>query len=344
MRGLTVSITSLALTLAACGGGSGGPTPGQQATASPTPAPVAIKVAYSNITGDNLALWVAKDAGILQRNGLDATLVLVDGGSRTMAALLSGEVQIAQLGGSEVLSAKAGGADLVIAATLAPVYPYLFMVAPGVKAPADLKGKKVGVSSVGGSADIATRRVLRTVGLDPDKDVSIIALGSHAQRTAGLIAGAIDGGVDDPPDTVKLQQLGFHSLFDLAALKLPAANTTVVAQAPWVNANRSVMQRYVDSLVQAIAYAKRNRATTVATLKKYFGTEAESGFEEAYDFFVNEVTPALPFPKAEQFADAQAELGKKNDKVKALDVRTILDASFVQRAADRGLDKEPSGY
>ena len=335
------AVVAASVVILSCGGGAGAPAPVASATAAPTatPKPVALKVAFSNLTGDNLSQWYAKEAGIFEENGIDATLVSIEGGSRTMAALLAGEVQIAQLGGSEVLSARAGGADLVIAATLAPVYPYLFMAAPDIKTPADLKGKKVGISSVGGSADIATHRVLRTVGLDADKDVIIVSLGSHAARTAALISGAIQAGVDDPPNTVKLQEAGFRILFDLAALKLPAANTTIVAPAAWVSANRSLMQRYVDSVVLSIARMKKDKAGAIAALKKYFGSEADRGYDVAYDFYLNQVTPALPFPRPEQFADAQAELSKKNEKVKALDVKTILDASFVQSAADRGLDK-----
>jgi len=267
-------------------------------------------------------------------------LVAVDGGSRTMATLISGDVKIAQLGGSECMSAQVGGADLVITAVLAPVYPYHFMAAAGIKTPADLKGKKIGISSPGGSADIATRKVLAAFNLDPDKDVTLVSLGSHEQRTAALLAGSIQAAVDDPPNLAKLRDAGYHSLYDLAGQKLAAANTTIVAQKAWVAANKAAMQRYVDSIVTSVARMKKDRAGTIDVMKKYFGATADRGYDEAYDFYLNEVTPALPFPKPELFADAQATLSRTNPKVKDLDVKTMLDASFVQSAADRGLDKK----
>ena len=347
-------ILALAIITAACGGGApattsavptgtvaaaatAAPTPPPAPT--PTPAPIKLKVAFGNITVDNLNAWLAKESGIFAKNGLDVELVSIDGGSRTMAALLANEVQIAQLGGAECMSAKVGGADLTVAGVLAPVFPYLFMVAKSVKTGADLKGKQVGVSSIGGSADIATRKVLRELGLDPEKDVTIVSLGSHAQRTAALIAGAIQAGVDDPPDTVKLEELGFHSLFDLAGKKLATANTVIVAQNGWLAQNKVAMQRYVDSTVEALAFARKNKAVTVAAMKKYFGSEADRGFDQAYDFFLNEVFPAIPYPRPEMFAEGQAELGKRNTKVLALDVKTILDDSYMKSAADRGVDK-----
>lgn len=341
MRERTVVAAMLSLAvIASCGGGAPAATSAPSAAvATATPVPVKIKVAYSNITGDVLSAWTAQDAGIFKKNSLDVELVSIDGGSRAMTALLAGEVQIAELGGAECLSATAGGSKVTVVAVLSPVFPYLFMVAPEIKTPADLKGTKVGISSIGGSADIATRRALRDLGLEPDKDVILVPLGSHAQRTAALIAGAIQGGVDDPPNTALLQDKGFHSIYDLAGKKLAAPQTAVAAQTSWVTANRDTMQRFVDSTVEAIAYMRKNKAATVAIMRKYFGKSTEKGFDEAVDFYLNEVFVALPFPRPELFVETQAELAKANDKVKAIDVKAVVDPSFVQSAADRGVDK-----
>src|SRR5205814_7106506 len=136
--------------------------------------------------------------------------------------------------------------------------------------PGDLVGKKIGVATFGGSADIATRVVLRQSGIDPESDVTFIATGSAANRTAALLSGAIQAGMaGGPPDTLMLEAQGLHPLFDLAALKLPAANTSVIAQRRWVNANRPIVQRYVDGLIDAIAAMKRDKSGSVQVLKKY---------------------------------------------------------------------------
>lgn len=298
-----------------------------------------VAAAYSNITGDNLPSWVAKEAGIFKKNGLDVDLQYIAGGGTTMPALLSDQVQIAQLGGSEALSATAGGAELVVVATLAPVYPYIFMVPASIKEAADLKGKKVGVGSKGGSADIATRVVLTSAGLDPNKDVTIIAVGSHATRTASLISGAIQGAVDDPPDSVELEARGFHALFDLAKKKLPASQTVVMAKRAWAEGHKDVVQRYVDSLVQAMVRAKRDKPYTIGVFKTYFKSDNEHAMSVAYDFFVGEVLPVLPYPEKVQFADGQRVLGEKNPKVLTVDVGKLIDRSYVKSAADRKLDR-----
>ena len=239
--------------------------------------------------------------------------------------------------GGEVLSASASGADLVVLAALAPVYPYLFEVSPDIKTVDDLRGKKVGVSSPGGSADIASRVALKKQGLDPDVDVTFVAVDSHANRTAALISGAIQAGVDDPPDSFEVERHGLHPLFDLAALKLPAAQTVLTGQRAWVNANRETTQKFVDSLVQGIARMRADKPFTIGVLKKYFDSDDEEAMSGAYDFFVKEVTQPAPFVRPEHFADAAAILGEKNDKIKTVDLSRVIDASFVQSAVDRGL-------
>jgi ABC-type nitrate/sulfonate/bicarbonate transport system substrate-binding protein len=313
------------------------------AAAKPAPAPTGppaeLKMGYSNITGDELALWVALDTAIFTRQNLKVDAQLIAGGVNTMAALLSGQVQIAQGGGSEALSAVAGGADLVVVAVLSGVYPYLFEVIPEIKSPADLVGKKLGVANIGGSADIATRVVLRRVGIDPEKDVAIVATGSAQNRTAALISGAIQGGMTAPPEHLAVEAIGLHPLFDLASLKLPAANTAVVLQRSFVSANRPVVQRYVDSLIEATVQLKRDKPGTVAVLKNYFKSDDEKAMDVTYEFYAKEVLTELPFPKPEQFKDSVEQLTVTNPRVREVDLGKLLDTSFVQNAADRGLGR-----
>jgi NitT/TauT family transport system substrate-binding protein len=296
-------------------------------------------VGYSNITGNELMTWIAKDAGIFQKNGLDVDLQLVAGGSKTMGALIANEFQVAHLGGSETLSATSQGVDLVVVATLGAVYPYKFEVAKDIKTAADLKGKKVGVASIGGSADIATRVVLRRLGLDPEKDVSIVSLSDSQTRSTAMLGGAVQAGMDSPPGTLRLEAAGMHPLVDLAAEQLPAANNTVVGPRAWITSNHDTVQKYIDSLIQGTVRARQDRAYSISLLKKYYKDDDDQRMSEAYDFYTREVSVALPYPKAEQFKDALATLAVSNEKLRGFDVSKILDDSFVKSAAQRSLDK-----
>jgi NitT/TauT family transport system substrate-binding protein len=307
------------------------------AAARPTPfagPPVALHVSYSNLIADNLPEWMALESDIFKQNGLDVTLDNIVS-STGIPALLSGQVQIGHLGGSETLSAAAGGGDLVIISITGPVYPFVFM-APGSIATVDaMKGKKIGVSNVGSSSDIATRVMLKKVGLDPEKDVSIVAVGSLQNRMAALLNGAIDGGVAQPPDQLVLEDKGFHVIYDLAAQKLPSVGDSIVVQRTWLNANHEVAQRYIDSIVQAIALSKQNKDQSIPVLQKYLKNDDLRALGVTYDFFVGNVTPAYPVVRADLFGDSVEQLSATNDKIKTFDLNSILNNEFVQSAMDR---------
>ncbi len=319
----------LSAVVAACAG------PAAPAAPLPTISRIALAASWNSVSGDQVPLWLAKEAGFFERNALDIDVKYI-AGTTSMAALLSGE-QIAHVGGSEVLSAVAGGADLVVVAVPGPVYPYSFYVPASVKVAADLVGQKVGVTGVGSSTDVATRVGLPRVGIVPDKEVSVVSVGSVSNLTSALLSGAVAGGMGHPPDLVVLETRGFHALFDLAKENLPFANNTIALQRSYVTAHRDVVQRYVDAIVQAIAREKRDKAATVTVMKKYFESQDEPAMAATREYYAKAVRPELPVPRAEQFGDPIAELSKKNDKIRQLDLARIIDASFVQSAADRGL-------
>lgn len=321
----TVTIVAVAT---ACGGVSSGaasPSPGQK---------TALSVSYSEVIPDELAPWAAADGGMFAKHNLDVTLQSI-ASANGVAALLSGQVQIAQLGGSEVVSAAAGGGDLAIVANLVPVFPYVFEVPSSIGSFSDLKGKKVGISKIGGSADIATRTVLQKNGLDPAKDVTIVETGSAANRVAALKSGAIQGGLSQPPESTTLESQGFHSIYDLARQKLPAANTVVATTGSYLKAHKQVIQEYVDALVEALARVRKDKRFAEGVLTKWEKITDQSLLDSAYAFYTQEVFPTYPYPRPEQYQPAIDVLKKTNPKLASYDVSKTLDQSFVKSASDR---------
>jgi len=350
---LAVFAAVTAILAAACGGSTPAattaPTQAVVATsAAPTVAPTAtplpcckkVIAAYSNVSADDWVMWYAFEKGIFKERGLEVDMQAISGGAQTSAALLANQIQIGQFGGAEALSANAAGADLVVVGNMAPVYPYLLYAQKQYKTVADLKGKKIGVSNKGGSSDIATRAALKAAGFDPDKDFQIVAVGSHANRTAALLNGSIDAGVDDPPEDQDLIKAGLNAVYDLAGQKLAAANTGIIVQRSYLTANKDIIQAYIDATVLARSRMAKDKDGSIAVLQKYFKiTETESP-THAFNFFIagaSPVTPLYPAPVVEQWKDAVAILGPDNDKIKTVDISKMIDASFVKSAQDRKL-------
>jgi len=317
-----------------------GASPAVQGSAAPiAPAKAGqIVTAYAEVVAANSPVWGAADAGLMQKRGLDTDMRLIES-SLSVGALISGQVQIALVGGSASLAAAVQGGDLRVLGILTPVYPYKFEVPASIKTTSDLKGKKVGISRFGSASDIATRLGLRRVGLDPDKDVNIVQVGSTQARTAAILSGALDGGLAGVPDNLALEDRGFHALFDMAALELPAAIVGIVVTGPWLNAHRDEMQRYIDATVEAIAREKRDKAFTQDVFRKYLKLDDQRLLDAAYDYTIQRVMPALPYAKPEQFKDTVDQLAEKNPKARDYDLNKLIDSSFIKSAADRGLDK-----
>ena len=339
-RTLAALLTSM-LVLASCAGTGTLPSATSvlaSGSATPQPSRAKIVVSYSNVLADFFPAYVAKESGIFDQKLLDVDLQLI-ASTTGLPALLSGQTQIAHIGGSEALTTTAGGGDVVVVANTGPVWPYQLYAAADIKTAADLKGKKVAIAGVGGTFDIGIRTMLPKLGLIPDTDVTVFSTGSTANATAALLSGGVSATLSSPPDTLKLEAAGFHSLAKMADLNLPTAATTIVVTRAFVNANKTVVQRYVDSIVQAIAKARADRPGTIAALKKYLKSDDDKGMQAAYDWYVGTVLKDPPLPTAAQLAGIQEVVAKFNDKVKTVDPAKIVDDSFVKSALDRGLLK-----
>ncbi|HEX6513257.1 MAG TPA: ABC transporter substrate-binding protein [Chloroflexota bacterium] len=314
---------------------------GSAAAAAPAPASAvatstggAIVGTYPAIVTDELPTWLADDEGIFKKNGLNFSHQYVES-STGLAALLAGQSQFYE-GGSEAASAFAQGADLDVFMVLSPVYPWVLEVSSDIKTATDLKGKKVGVSRFGSASDVGTRLAIKKLGLDPDKDVSIVQVGSESARIAGLQSGAIQAGVAQPPANFVVEAKGLHPILDLAQAKTPGALGLVATMRTYANAHRDVVQKFVDSVIQAIALEKKDEATATKVLAKYLKLDDQTLLDKAYKYYVGEVLPDYPYPVTDWIADTVTVVGKENPKMAQTDFSKMIDRSFVEDAQKRG--------
>ncbi|HEY0582105.1 MAG TPA: ABC transporter substrate-binding protein, partial [Chloroflexota bacterium] len=236
-------------------------SPSAAAAAKPAAALTHIVVS-SSVTPNNLAEWLAKESGIFAKHGLDAEFqTLTDANS--VAAIISGGVHFTPTGASQAVLASTGGADLVILGVKIPTFPWKFYARPEIKSIEDMRGKKVGITAAGAPFDVGLRMVLPRVGLQPDKDVTFVAAGSIPNVTAALISGGLEGtALVVGPDSLKAEREGMKVLFDFADQKLSYPISGITVQRSYLNANRAIVQQYVDSIVESIALMKRDKAVT----------------------------------------------------------------------------------
>ncbi len=335
--------------VAACGGGAATQSTAPSsaaanatATATAKPSPISITASYGNVTPANLAPFMAKELGLFDKHGLNVDLRLIDGGAASAAALVSGQTQIAQFGGTETMSGEVGGSDMVAIALFVPVTPWQLLAKTDYSSPADLRGKTVGVASVGGSAYVAAQASIKGLGLDPATDVHMQAFGSTKNLTTALLGGAAYAGPGHPPDTVKLLANGFKVIYDLAAKKVPATDNCTVVLKSWANTHKAAVQAYIDAEIEAIAAAKKDKAKTMEVLAKLLKldmTKDKQALETTYDFYVTTIMPVYPHPEKAAFEATLKELVHTNPKAQGFDVTKAIDDSYVADAEKRGVGK-----
>src|SRR5438093_10808981 len=318
-------------------GGNAGVTPTSSAavtTVTPTPAPVKIRAAYGNVTPANLAPFYAKEKGIFLQNGLDVDLSLIDGGGKSMAALLGNSVDIAQLGGTELMSAYIGGGDVEAVALFVPVSPWVLMAPASYTGPNDLRGKTIGVATKGGSSEVAAVQQIERLGLKTS-DVTILPTGSVANLTAAMLANQIYAGPGHPPDTAALFKAGYKVIMDLAAQNVPAVENCTIVTKKYANEHKDVMQKYVDSLIQSIVAMKKDKPGTIPVMQKLLNVTDQDALSQTYDYYVTQIFPVYPTVAPKEWLYSRDELAKSNAAVKDLDVTKVIDNTFVKNAQDR---------
>ena len=341
--GGAAGIGLIGLNAVGCGARSSG-TPASSSTGGAAKAlmpaaPVKLTASYVATPNDAPA-FIAKDTGIFQKHNLDVDLTLIPGPT-SVAALIAGQIQVDQAGPGEMLGAIAGGADLAIVAVVVPVFTFKFYARNGITSMNDMKGKKVGITSPGGSFDQSLRAALPKFNLQPDKDVTFIATGSIANVVAALISGSIDGAAIVPgPDSAKVEAAGLKSLFDFTNLNLPNAQACISTTRTYINAHREAVQAYIDSIVEGNVQFKKDRTVALQELGKVYKTDDQAGLSLAYDFYKAEnAMPALPYPKLDALQATRDSLCKTNSQICSVDISKVVDPSFVQSASDRGLGK-----
>jgi NitT/TauT family transport system substrate-binding protein len=290
-----------------------------------------LKVSFSEVVADELPLWIAQDSGLFAKHNIKVDLTNLSS-SDGFPALISGQTQLASIGASEMVSGAASGADVSYIATLTPVFPYqLYSKVPA----AQLRGKKIGITSTSGSLYIATLQALQQLGMTA-KDVQLITLGSVTNVNNALVSGSIDAALSHPPGSAKIESAGYKPVLDLAKQKIPTSNVGIAVLKSYAKGHHDQVQNFISALLEAIAREKSDKAYSIAELKTHLKVDDEKALDETYQFYAQEVLPAVPTPTVQQLATSQNVLGAANPKVKQLDLSTIVDTSFVSSTGTQG--------
>jgi ABC-type nitrate/sulfonate/bicarbonate transport system substrate-binding protein len=258
-----------------------------------------IRISYSAISGAMSSLWVAQEAGYFKREGLDTELLYIGGGSLLIQSMLSGEVPFAYGPSVPVINASLRGADLVLIGNTGNSLVFSIMSRPEIKQPANLKGKRVGVTRLGGSTDWALDAALKHWGLER-RDLIVVQTGGMPEGLAGLVAGVFDAVVLSPPSNFKAAKAGMHELVDVGQLKIIFPNTPLSTSESFVKSNRDINLRFLRGFTQGLHRLRTDKEFSMKVLSKYTKvTDTETLAQLHQTYGIRYSGDRIPYVRAE---------------------------------------------
>jgi len=296
-----------------------------------------IAIGYATISGASAVLWTAQDEKFLAKNGIEADLVFMPGSPTLIAAINSGSLAVGYTGGTATLGAAAGGVDFKILEASHGRVMHDLVVKPEIKEPKDLRGKRIGVTSIGGTGWMAGMLAFEQLGLNPDKDKLIVSgFGDMRIVSQALESGTREGGLVSGNYTAQFRRLGFGTLGELE--RIPLLGSSVVVKQSFVQSQPELLRNFIKALVEAHAFVLSpiKKQSVLRILTKRLNITDPSVAEDTLQDLWRRMDKK-PYPSLEGLRNIQRFMQARNPKVGQVKLQELIDDSIM-----RELDK--SGY
>ena len=314
---------------------------------SPVMAQVKITIGHAAISPRIIPLVIAQEQGIFAKHGIDSRLVLIKGAPTLVASLISGDIDLGYTGGSAVLGAAAQGVSLKILASVSSRLTHTLIAGPNLKRAEDLRGKKFGIQSIGGSTWMHTMLGLEHVGLDPKRDqLSLLVIGDSVLIGQALEAGRIDAAVLDGVLVRRLKSKGFSVIAELQPANILMLNQGVVVTQGYLQKRSDIAEKVLMALVESLGFslAPVNKPVVLKTMMRRFQIVDTAVAEEGYQDYLTSVE-RKPYPSLEAMRNIQRLMAVHNPKAAGVRVEELIEARFIRKLDEGGfIDKVGAAY
>lgn len=292
-----------------------------------------VRIAHGAFNEKVEALWIGVEQGFFRKHGVQVEVINIRSGPQTMAALASGDIQMAYTIPGAVLSAAAGGMDIAFFGGVVNRGDGDFVVASSIRRSEDLKGKRVGVQSIGGGVWSLTMLALEYFRLEPTRDkILIMIVGDQSVLTQALATGSIDGAYLGYTFSTILKEKGFRVLLDIGQSPIPYQGLSLATGRSYLRQNPQVVDSVLRGVIESVAFIQNpaNRATVLKSLAKNLrlkGTrEAENGHGVLQWLYSFDIKPNL-----KGIENMQRLLSITNPRVKEVKAEDVVDNGAVER-------------
>ena len=240
-----------------------------------------LRLGYSGATATQLAGSIAIEQKLFDLYGVNVELTQ-SAGTTMIRALDSGSLDVAVVGGGQALSAYLKGVEVRIIGGLVNTVPYQLWAKPEIAQLKDLKGRLIANTPPGTSLNLGTAVLLQRAGLDPLKDVKLIAFGRIQLISRALLGGVVDAALLSPPDTIEARKSGMRMLIDLAAARIPCPFTSVVTTRAALEKSPAALEGFLRGILHGVKLALTNPDMAKKTLSKNMRLTDPEAVEEVY--------------------------------------------------------------
>ncbi len=293
------------------------------------PTRTSVSLIYEAIAATNATLWLAEDARMFEKYGLDAKVVHARG-AVPVQALVSGSAEFGAFSGSSAIAAVLAGSDMVFVAAKGNFAVMSFWVRKDspAKTLADLRGKTIGVTRAGSATHMIARLALKSAGLS-ERDVKFLHHGGLPESFASLDKGIVDASMGSPP------RPGVRELVDLSSLKIPFLQGAIEVQRGYLQSRRDTVLNLLKAYVETIKLAKDKPELAIAAISKRMRVPVDY-VRSVYQPHDN-VLEEIPYVRRDSVQAILEQYPK--EQLKNLSYEKLVDNSLLQQLEDSGFIK-----
>ena len=293
-----------------------------------------ILAGHGTLSGSILPLWVAAEAKLFDKHGLQVRPIYLPRAAGR-AALVSGDIQVYFSAGPPLVQMRLSGSDVAVTSCVVHKLTSKLMVIPSIQRVADLRGKMVAVANPGSASDFAAKLFIARQGMKAGQDLSITYSGSTSAAFAALVNGRVHGIFTTAPNDMQATAAGFKSLLELGDLNIPYAGNCTAVMRPSLAKQPARMRSFVAGLTEAIAYISRRPTDAKGVLQKYTRVSDSAILQHTYASEIQYMEP-VPHPPAEGVKTILEQLGVSGQPAETFTAE-FIDNRFIKQLGDDGL-------
>jgi NitT/TauT family transport system substrate-binding protein len=301
-----------------------------------------VRIGWTGINPAASPIWVVQEKGLLRKLGVNAEVINISSSPIAMQALLAGELDLIVSSVTTLVTSRLAGADTIMVQALVPTFVDHIVTVQSITDLQQLKGKTGGVNRAGSTSDLGLRLALRRVGINPEKDTTIVTAGDAPARLAAMSRGFLQFTIVPEPFVYEAEKLGFRDLMDTGTLGIPFHWNAVLARENTIKTRRSIVAKVVQANTEAIHFIKTNRDESKAIFSKYLNLQDSEGLERAVRAYAK-ILPEVPTPSPEGVKTLLDDLAARNPKAQNADPKQYVDVSFVRELESSGIIKRLYG-